>query len=99
MTTARLNPTASTAKKPSAARKVDANTPLHSVPAGARETGITTHDWLAAMAMQGFIMRGLKIQADRAMTEDEKDDEMAQRSYKMAAAMLRAQPEAAKQKQ
>jgi hypothetical protein len=48
------------------------------------------HDWLAAVAMQGLITHGMDVKADRAMTEDDKDNEMARRAYRMAAAMLRA---------
>ncbi len=91
MTIATLNPIKPTTKK------VDASTPLYPVPAGASATGITMYDWLAAVAMQGLMMHGMKIQADRAMTEEEKDDEMAERSYRMAAAMLRTRVEALKQ--
>ena len=57
------------------------------VPIGAKNSGITIHEWMAAAAMQGFINRGMAIQADRAMTEDEKDFEMAERASTMADAM------------
>jgi len=68
---------------------MDANTPLYPAPPGARTCGITIRDWLAALAMQGLLIHGMKVKADRAMTEEEKDNEMAQRAYDVADAMLR----------
>jgi hypothetical protein len=72
----------------------DINQPLYPTPPGARGTGISTYDWLAALAMQGLMTRGMEVRGDRAMTEEEKDIEMAQRAYRVATAMMQARREA-----
>jgi len=72
----------------------DINQPLYPTPPGARWTGISTYDWLAALAMQGLMTRGMEVRGDRAMTEEEKDIEMAQRAYRVANAMMQARREA-----
>ncbi len=82
-----LNPTQLSAPQ------TDLNSPFYPVPAGARAPGISMYDWLAAMAMQGLINHGMKVQADRAYTVAEKDAEMAQRAYQMAAAMMQVRGE------
>ena len=71
-------------------QKLDLSAPAFPVPVGAKSTGITLCDWLAAMAMQAFVTHGMKVKADRAMTEEEMDDELAERAYRMARSMLRA---------
>lgn len=90
MQTSTLEPAAATAKK------LDLNAPVYPTPVGAKNSGISTFDWLAAMAMQAFVMHGIKVKADRAMTEEEKDADLADRSYRMAIAMLRAREDALK---
>jgi hypothetical protein len=71
---------------------MDHQTPLFPPPLGAKNAGITIHDWLAALAMQGLLMHGMKVSADRALTEDEKDNQLAERAYKIANAMVRTRP-------
>ncbi len=88
MPTATLDPAGPTAPK------IDVNLSLYPVPAGARTPGVAMFDWLAAVAMQGYLTKGMKVTADRALSDDEKDDEIAERSYRMAAAMMRARTEA-----
>ncbi len=87
-------PTATSSPAPAAARSatpgLDVQQPLFPPPVGAKSPGISINDWLAAMAMQGLINHGMKISADRALTEDEKDDQLAERAYKIAGAMMRA---------
>jgi len=63
---------------------------LYPLPPGATQSGITIHDWLAAMALQALVTKGMEVQADRAMTETQKDDLVATRAYQLADAMLRA---------
>ena len=65
---------------------MNSNTPVFP---GSHTAGIVARDWLAAMAMQGIIAKGLEVKADRAMTEDDKDDEIANRAYRLADAMIR----------
>lgn len=72
----------------------DGNQPLYPTPPGAKNPGISTYDWLAALAMQGLMTRGMEVRGDRAMTEQEKDNEMAQRAYSVADAMMRARRQA-----
>ena len=79
---------------PKSASKIDRRAPFSSVPPGATYLGITLYDWLAAIAMQGLVTHGMEVQADRAMTEEDKDNEMAQRAYRIADAMLRAREQA-----
>ena len=65
------------------------NKPLFPVPAGSLQTGIAVRDWLAALAMQGLASRGLAVKADRAMSIQEKEEELATRAYGLADAMLK----------
>jgi hypothetical protein len=78
---------------------MDRNTLLFPLPpgttqTGTTQTGITVHDWLAAVAMQALLTKGIEVQADRAMTAEQKDDLIAARAYQLADAMLRARPKA-----
>ena len=75
---------------PASTTKLDPQSSAYPVPVGSRHPGITVYDWLAAVAMQGLITHGMEIRADRAMSEDDKDNEIARRAYKIADAMLRA---------
>ena len=65
------------------------NKPFFPVPAGSLQTGIAVRDWLAALAMQGLASRGLEVKADRAMSIQEKEEELATRAYGLADAMLK----------
>jgi hypothetical protein len=78
----------------SAPKKIDPLAPFHAVPPGATYPGITLFDWFAAVALQGFITHGMEVRGDRALTEADKDQEMAARAYRMAEAMLRAREHA-----
>jgi hypothetical protein len=91
MSTATLSPT-----KP-VAEKIDTATPFAPLPVGARNAGITVYDFLAATAMQALVSRGIEARADRVITEEEKEEELARRSYQMANAMLRARQAALEQ--
>lgn len=73
---------------------MDPTAPVFPVPVGATSVGISYYDWLAAVALQGLITRGLEIKADRAMTDEERDFELATRAYRVADAMLRARAKA-----
>jgi hypothetical protein len=74
---------------------MDSNTPLYPVPAGSANTGISYYDWIAAVALQALTTKGLDVKADRAMTDEERDLELATRAYKLADAMMRARANAA----
>ncbi len=65
------------------------DTSVFPVPNNALCSGISTRDWLAAVALQGLLTKGLKINADRAMSEEEKDDQLAIQAYRAADAMIR----------
>lgn len=69
---------------------MDRNTLLFPSPPGTAHTGITVHDYLAALAMQALLTKGIEVQADRAMTQQQKDDLITTRAYELADAMLRA---------
>jgi hypothetical protein len=77
---------------------MDSNTPLYPVPAGSANKGISCYDWIAAVALQALTTKGLDVKADRAMTDEERDLELATRAYKLADAMLRARANAAADK-
>ena len=68
---------------------MDRDACLFPLPLGATQSGIAIHDWLAAMALQALVTKGLEVQADRAMTETQKDDLVATRAYQLADAMVR----------
>ena len=55
---------------------------------GAESSGLSIRDWMATAALQGLAAKGLEIQADRAMTQKEKDLAMAMQAYRLADAML-----------
>ena len=63
--------------------------PAFPVPHGA-EGGVAFRDWLAATALNGLASKGLEVKADRAMTQHEKNLEMAKQAYALADAMLEA---------
>jgi hypothetical protein len=77
-----------------AIQTMDHNAPVFPVPVGATGVGISYYDWLAAVALQALTTRGLEVKADRAMTDEERDFELATRAYRMADAMLRARAKA-----
>ena len=83
-------PMASLQPNPTAPNKTVPRAPFHSVPSGATNPGISHYDWLAAVAMQGLVTHGMEVRGDRALSEEDKDREMAERAYRMADAMLRA---------
>ncbi len=82
-------PSASLHPNPPAPQRIDPLAPFHPLPPGATNPGITLCDWLAAVAMQGLVTHGMEVRGDRALSEEDKDREMAARSYRMAEAMLR----------
>jgi hypothetical protein len=73
---------------------MDHNTLVFPVPPGATSAGVSYYDWIAAVALQGLVTRGPEIKADRAMTDDERDLELALRAYRLADAMIRARAKA-----
>lgn len=73
---------------------MDHNTPVYPVPVASTNAGISYYDWIAAVALQGLVTRGLEIKADRAMTDEERDFELASRAYRVADAMVRARAKA-----
>ena len=64
--------------------------PAFPVPSDATHTGVTVRDWFAAIALQGIAAKGLEVFGDRVITEDEKNQIMATRAYKLADAMVTA---------
>ncbi len=62
--------------------------PVFPLPTGIQAVGVTQRDWVATLALQGVAAKGLEVQADRAMTQVERDLEMARRAYALADAML-----------
>ena len=73
---------------------MDHSTPVYPVPVGSTSVGLSYYDWIAAVALQGLVTRGLEIKADRAMTDEERDFELASRAYRVADAMMRARAKA-----
>jgi hypothetical protein len=64
-----------------------AQSPAFPTPVGS-ESGITVRDWIATLALQGLAVNGLEIQADRHMTQQDRDQVLAKRAYGMADALL-----------
>ena len=71
------------------------NKPVFPIPAGTMQTGISYRDWLAAIAMQGLSSRGFDVKADRAMTLEEREEELAKRAYGLADAMMKVRHQSA----
>ncbi len=69
--------------------------PAFPVTASAIEHGVTVRDWLAAMALQGVVSKGLDVIGDRMVSESERNMMMARRAYALADAMLAAANEGA----
>lgn len=93
-----VTPTAPVVRSPApTAAPVEFQTPFAPVPIGAKTSGIAIIDYLAATAMQGLVTHGMKVQSDRVMTDRQKDEEIAQRAYQIAAAMLNARTAALKE--
>jgi uncharacterized membrane protein YukC len=74
---------------------MDTNTPFYPVPTGSASTGISYYDWIAAVALQALATKGVDVKADRAMSDEDRDLELATRAYKLADAMLRVRTKAA----
>jgi hypothetical protein len=66
---------------------------------GTHSTGATLRDWFAVAALQGISAKGLEVNANRAMSQDERDLEMATRAYQLADAMLAIRLRTASEKQ
>ena len=62
--------------------------PAYPVAPGAHLTGASLRDWLALGALQGLAAKGLDVNANRAMSQEDRDLEMATRAYGLADAML-----------
>jgi hypothetical protein len=73
---------------------MDPYAPAYPVPAGSTNTGISYYDWIAAIALQALTTKGMDVKADRAMTDEERDLELATRAYGLADAMVRARAKA-----
>ncbi len=50
--------------------------------------GVTQRDWVATLALQGIAAKGPEVQADGAMTQEDRDIEMARRAYGLADATI-----------
>ncbi|MHB8969548.1 MAG: hypothetical protein ACYC3X_05990 [Pirellulaceae bacterium] len=74
---------------------MDTTASFYPVPAGSTSTGISYYDWIAAVALQALTTKGLDVKADRAMSDEDRDLELATRAYRLADAMLRARATAA----
>ena len=62
--------------------------PVFPLPTGIQAVGVTQRDWVATLALQGIAAKGMEVQADRAMSQVERNLEMARRAYGLADAML-----------
>lgn len=51
--------------------------------------GGNLRDWFAVSALQGLAAKGLEVNADRAMTQEDKHIAMAEMAYGLADAMMR----------
>jgi hypothetical protein len=62
--------------------------PAFPVSATTVQQGVSLRDWLAAMALQGVVAKGLEVIGDRLVGEAERNLMMARRAYSLADAML-----------
>ena len=67
-----------------------AEAPAFPVPPAASSKGVTIRDWIAGMALQGLVSKGLEVRGDRVLSTTEKSREFAIRAYSLADAMLAA---------
>jgi hypothetical protein len=65
-----------------------ADRPAFPVTASAVDHGVSRRDWLAAMALQGVVSKGLDVIGDRMISDSERNEMMARRAYALADAML-----------
>lgn len=61
---------------------------VYPVPDRAVHVGIQFRDWVAAMALQGLVAKGLEVTGDRFLTQQDKDRELVERAYGLADAMV-----------
>jgi hypothetical protein len=62
--------------------------PAFPVPSTAVQSGISLRDWMATMALQGVVAKGLDVIGDRVVSESERNLLIARRAYALADAML-----------
>ena len=62
--------------------------PAFPIPSGTIEKGVSVRDWLAVMALQGVVSKGLEVMGDRVLTEEDRNKLMARRAYGLADAMI-----------
>ena len=62
--------------------------PAFPVPSNASQQGVSVRDWLAAIALQGVVTKGLDVIGDRVVTEKERNLMLARHAYGLADAML-----------
>jgi hypothetical protein len=70
--------------------------PAFPVPSTAVHQGVSVRDWMATMALQGVISKGLDVIGDRLVTESERYLIMARRAYALADAMLKVANESSR---
>ena len=72
----------------------DGNQPAFPVPTSSLHQGVSKRDWLAAMALQGLLAKGIEVRGDRAYSPEERDQLFANKAYGLADAMLATANEA-----
>lgn len=79
---------AAAASVAAAASSSGVGVPAFPSPPGSQHLGLTIRDYFAAAALQGLACRGLEVKGDRFMTQEQRDEEMAERAWGLAEAML-----------
>ena len=62
--------------------------PAFPAPSSAAHPGVSLRDWFAANALQGIIAKGLEVRGDKALTQEERDQEMVSRAFGLADQMM-----------
>lgn len=85
---AATSPATRQASAAAAASSSGVGVPAFPSPPGSQHLGLTIRDYFAAAALQGLACRGLEVKGDRFMTQEQRDEEMAERAWGLAEAML-----------
>ncbi len=70
---------------------VNPQSPVFPAAMGSAEKGITLRQYYAASALQGLVAHGLEVRSDKVMTDEEKENVLAGRAFRMADALIRTE--------
>ena len=68
---------------------VNPQSPAFPAAMGSADKGITLRQYYASMALQGLVAHGIEVRSDKVMTDEDKQNVLAGRAFRMADAMIR----------